>query len=233
MSLDINKTQGRLQVMSVISPEFERAEVYVGIAYPESAPEDISDAEVILSDSRNHAELAEVQPGLYQDLNDDVIIRPNNKYHLQVKTFDGKTYSDSTIVPAIPEIINFFQGDTLHFFLSNFEDRIPVIKFRENDFTHGYFLSTIIEENDSELYTSVKTESLQAEIPIPTFGINWFSDTLIYRPAKLQVWALDSSAVYIDNQYISSVNRIKWNLFGSMSMSEIDVTIELIYKAPK
>ncbi|MFZ5519192.1 MAG: DUF4249 family protein [Candidatus Zhuqueibacterota bacterium] len=234
MSLDVDKTLGRLQVLSVISPAFERAEVYIGMAYPESAPENISGAEVILSDSLNEIVLIEVQPGLYQDLSNSLNVEPKVKYHLHVQISDGKTYSDNTIVPPIPEISNCNDGDTLHIYFSSMGNKIPTIKFKKDDFTYGYLISTIISNNDEEIYTTIKTDSLETEMPIPSWGINWFSDTLFYQPAKLQTWALDSAAMRIDNQSVLEAgSKIKWNLFGSMSMSEINVTVEMKLEAGK
>ena len=113
-------------------------------------------------------------------------------------------------------------------------NEIPTIKFKQDDFTDGYLLSTIISNNGEETYTTIKTDSLETEMPIPTWGINWFSDTLFYQPARLQAWALDSAAMRIDNQSAwGAGSKIKWNLFGSMSMSEINVTIEFKSEAPK
>jgi len=230
MSLNVEKTQSRLQVLSVISPAFDCAEVYVGIAYPESAPIDISGAVVILSDSTQQILCTEIQPGLYQDKSNSIVIQPEDEYYLNVTTSDGKTYSDSTIVPAIPEIINFNEGDTAHIYYSRSEREIPTIKFKQDDSTFGYILSTIIEKNGKRSYITVKTDSLETALPFPTSGINWFSDTLFYNSAKLQIWALDSAASYIDNQDIWGEDRIKWNLFGSMSMREIEIIIEFKFE---
>ncbi|MBN2011269.1 DUF4249 family protein [candidate division KSB1 bacterium] len=230
ITLNVQKTEGRLQVLSLISPAFKNAEVYVGMSYPECVPINVTGAQVVLKDSINTILLTEVQPGLYQDVNNSIAIRPGSTYFLNVTTANGKDFSAKTTVPDMPQIINFQNGDTLKIY-SNWENYIyssPYIKFDSSNTASYAILSTIININNNELYRHVSTDSSEVELPNPIWDFYTCRDTLFYEQARLQLWVGDSSAAYIEDPY-QKIQSVKWNLFGSMTMTEIQVTIE--YKA--
>jgi len=190
---DLNE---QIVVLSLLSPAFERQEVYVGSALPETPPIDVSGAQVRIQDSTNTYIFKEVQPGLYCDVKGVFKASPGTKYDLYVETPNGKRVYSSTRVPGKFEITSIASGDTLEF--SNYfsgppdhvgSQTIPNVEYRESKCAFIYQLWLFL--NDSSFYVPKTPVTLELKCDFP-----WISterDTCIVAFAKLVVFAWDST----------------------------------------
>ena len=231
MPLQIEYGGNRLQVLSVISPAFEYIEVYVGESTIESSPAGVLDATVLISDSIQTVQLDRVQPGLYRLHGKKMLVRPRQSYTLHVHVPNHDDFTAITTIPGTPEFLNYQSGDTVK--IENYWGHyyhVPTIEFHES-YQASLYRLLLFPDNNQLAYSAIETDSGTVEFPAFTPQIDWSNDTLICQPAKLQLWAMDSSASLIDNnQTDMESNQIAWNLFGSMTMSEIDIIIEFKFR---
>ncbi len=231
VSISVEKTDARMQVLSIISAALEPVEVYVGVSYPEMTPISLSQATVIISSPENRYILREIKPGLYCDEPHRINVQEGQVYKVEVISKDGMYFCDSTRVPCSPSVVNIHQGDTLRFIENAQGLHKPVVILDSTNNAAGYRVTLIGPESKEYLwYDSKFSDSL--EISIPLFGFDRFfqTDTVIRNQCTLRVWAKDSSACYMEEEFIREVGKAKWNLVGSMSLAELYVIMEYKYE---
>jgi len=192
---DLNE---QIVVLSLLSPAFDKQEVYVGIALPEVPPSDVSGATVQVSDSTNTYTFKEVRPGLYRDLHNELQVIPGNDYHLYVKTLNGKTVTAQTQVPSEFKILNIAQGDTVEQYSccsgprdTEWFEFYPDIEYELSLGSLVYQILFDIVDSTFRIDETILTVDTRCEIP--HLGIGTIKDTSYVLPVQIIVLAWDSS----------------------------------------
>ncbi|MBN2011597.1 hypothetical protein JW960_19860 [candidate division KSB1 bacterium] len=87
---------GQYYAFCTLSPSIEKQEVIVGRAIPESMPEDISDADVMIASTDQIVRFVYIGNGIYQDRNKELSVLPGETYQLHVKFSDGEIITGNT-----------------------------------------------------------------------------------------------------------------------------------------
>lgn len=136
-------------VWSILSPRYERQTVrldqglnivYVDGLNEEDLSNPIRNATVVVNDGEQEVLLQEVEPGVYQDIDEPLDVEPGRTYRLEVIDDTGRIARASTTVPGEFEIETPANGEKLDALDS------PVFRWHASPYAMRYEVGALLEQ---------------------------------------------------------------------------------------
>lgn len=233
---DVNK----LVVQAVLSPDLIQQTIYVSegrnivniedVPFPE-LDNPLSDASVIVRDSRSTTTFQETEPGIYRDLQNRLDVRPGETYLLEVIDSKGRVVTAETTVPARTQFLAPEESQV-------FPEQQPVqFAWQVSSGAAGYVFGELIPECSGKVSQRGIFNDL-AVTAQPGATISFSKWDTVCGPEKrkimnLRVLALDQAAAHFEWAYafapagkrISNIEN-GFGMFGSMVSDSLFIRIE-------